>query len=207
MAKRHRLLFSVCALASLFCLVSRGLTQTNLGMVGIKSTHGRYLQAHTDGELHASNDHRNEEETWFLYEVNKEQHQYALLNWKNGRFMSKRTNGCAPAVSVTLTGAETWELVSGKPYGVLNAVALKAADGTFLGAAGPGDDEPCGGEVGAHSGGAPQRSGDWPGWWVMESATTPSPGKDFWNTVGGAVQGIVNQITPADVAGLLALLA
>src|SRR5215813_1237692 len=53
-------------------------TLKNLGMVGIKSQEGRYLQAHTDGELHSSNEKRNQEETWFLIEVDKDNHIYAL---------------------------------------------------------------------------------------------------------------------------------
>jgi hypothetical protein len=47
---------------------------------------------------------------------------------------------------------------------------------------------------------------DWPGWCVMEPATTPSPDHDLWNTVGGAIQAlgqkIANNITAADVAAI-----
>jgi hypothetical protein len=104
---------------------------TDLGIVGVRSVHGRYLQAHTDGEMHASNPHRNTEETWHLVEVDRQRRIYALLNWRNGKFMSKTTNGCAPAVRTTLGPAQQWILVSGKPYGILNAVAFKSAvDGT-----------------------------------------------------------------------------
>jgi len=168
------------------CAPAYTLGQANLGMIGVKSVHGRYLQAHTDGELHASNEHRNEEETWFLIGVDKPNHVYALLNWRNGKFMSKGTNGCAPAVSTTLAPSEQWVLVSGRTFGVVNAIAFcNRADGTYLGANRPGDDTNCGGEVAAGSTAAPpQNNGAWPGWWVIEGATPPSPGRDFWNTVG-----------------------
>jgi len=182
----------------------------NLGMVGVKSTHGRYLQAHDDdGELHASNEHRNQEETWFLVEINRDQHIYALQNWRNGKFMSKRTNGCAPAVSTTLGPAEQWRLVSGGAHGVVNAIAFRSvADGTFVRANGPGEDTSCGGEVAARDGhNPPVNNSQWPGWWVLERATTPSPGQDPWNTVGGVFQGLVANITPADIVAVLSVLA
>jgi hypothetical protein len=181
----------------------------NLGLVGVKSVHGRYLQAHSDnGQLHASNEHRNEEETWFLIEVDQAQH-YALCNWSNGKFMSKQGGPCAPANSTVLSDRETWRLISGVPYGVLNAVCIQSkADGKNLGdGTGPDHDSECGGEVSAHDGGPPSRDPAWPGWWVFESATPPPPGRDLWNTVGNAVAGVVNKISAADVAALITVLA
>lgn len=172
----------------------------NLGMVGVKSVDGRYLQAHSDnGELHASNEHRNTEETWYLIEVDKANHIYALLNWDNHKFMSKKANGCAPANSTTLGRSEKWVLVAGKPFGVDNAVAFKSlADGTCLGTLGHGnDDKDCGGEVSAHDPAAPPKNNSqWPGWWVMEPATTPEKGRDFWNTAGKVFEGIAIELKP-----------
>jgi hypothetical protein len=175
----------------------------------VKSIHGRYLQAHTDGEMHASNEHRNEEETWHLIEVDKAKHIYALLNWRNHQFMSKKGNGCAPADRTTLSRSEQWVLVSGKGYGVLNAVAFKSvADGTFLGTNPPANDDKCGGEVASRDAANPPRNnGGWPGWWVLEPAGAPEPGRDFWNTVGRFIEGITTKINPADVAALIAFLA
>jgi hypothetical protein len=182
---------------------------TNLGMVGFKSLWGAYLQAHSDnGEMHASNMDRNEEETWFLVEVDKPNHLYAIYNWSNGNFMSKGTNGCAPAVSTVLGVRETWRVYSGAQYGVLNAICFQStADNTFLGTNSPGNDSPCGGGVAAQGDLGPVAQENWVGWWVPVAATAPSPGKDFWNTVGNAVAGIVNQISPADVVSFLAILA
>jgi hypothetical protein len=161
----------------------------NLGMVSIKSVYGYYLQVYTDGELHASNPKINEEETWFLIEVNPKNHIYALRNWRPGKLLSKRTNGCAPAVAVIMSPPEMWVLVSGDKFGAPNAVAFRnLVDGTYLGANKPADDTACGGEVMAGSvAPPPQYYSGWPGWWVPEPATQPSPGKDLWNTIGNGV--------------------
>lgn len=181
---------------------------TNLGMVGVKSVFGAYLQSYSDTSMHASNMDRNEEETWFLIEVDKANHLYALCNWKYGKFMSKSTS-CANATSTVLGTAETWRVYSGQPYGIQNAVCFQSTlDNTFVGTNSPGNNyAPCGGEVGAQGSDGPVGQENWVGWWVIETATTPSPGTDVWNTVGGAIAGIANQISPADVAGLLAALA
>ena len=186
-----------------------GHSLVNLGMIGTRSIYARYLQAHTDGELHASNPHRNEEETWFLIQVDQPSRVYALQNWRTGQFMSKLTGGCARANSTTLGVPEQWELVAGAKFGVLNAVAFRSRrDGTYLGANGPDDDDSeCGGEVAARDPRTPPANdGRWPGWWVVEPATEPAPGKDIWNTVGGFFAGIAAKISPADVIALLKLL-
>lgn len=166
-----------------------------LGMVGIKQGRsGRYLQAHTDGELHASNEHRNEEETWFLCQVDKERHIYALVNWRNGRFLCAYKNGCASANSVIFSNDEKWEIISGKPQGFENAYAIRSiATGQYLGAQDPGHDVPiCGGEVGcgvlASKPMPPQGKGD-NGWWVFEPATRPTPGgPSFKDIIGVAIK-------------------
>jgi hypothetical protein len=178
----------------------------NLGMVGIQSVHGRFLQAHTSGELHASNSKRNEEETWFLVQVDRAKHIYALQNWRNGKYLSKSGGNCAPAAATTLSVREQWELVPGQRFGIANAVAIRSvADGTYLGANPPGRDTNCGGEAAAGSAAAPpSNQGMWPGWWVLTPATEPSPGKDAWNTIGGVFAGIAAKINPADVVALLA---
>lgn len=186
----------------------------NLGLVGIKSAWGRYLQAHTDGELHASNERRNEEETWFLIEVDAQRHIYALQNWRTGNYMSKRVNGCAPAVASVISPAEEWRLESGRPYGVANAVILRCvADNTILGTNNPGNDSQCGGEITSRDvwgpGGypIPVNNSSWGGWWVLESATQPSPGRDFWNTAGGVFNDIVVKVGPIALDALMAALS
>jgi hypothetical protein len=185
---------------------------TNLGLVAVKSVFGRYLQAHADnGQMHASNEHRNEEETWFLIEVDKQGHVYGLQNWSNGKYMSKRVGGCAPAISRSLSPSEQWVLVSGSVSGVGNAVAFKSvADRTYIWSLPPGSDDPggCGGEVSARSPSDPDQNtrSDWPGWWVLEPADKPSPGNDVWNTIGGVFQGVAVQLGEAAVDAVLAAL-
>ena len=183
----------------------------NKGMVGVKSVFGRYLQANSgNGEMHASNERRNEEETWFLIEIDAAQHIYALQSWKYGKFMRKnRENGCANAESTVISPTEQWILHSGQAAGVVNAVAFRSVvDRTLLGSNRPGqDDNPCGGEVSARDAGEIGRTGEWPGWWVLEPAETPSPGRDPWNTVGGFFEGMVNRLTAADVAAIIAAIA
>jgi hypothetical protein len=196
--------------ALVFTNMGQAWAQTDLGLVGVKSVHARYLQAYTNGTMHGSNEHRNEEETWHLVEVDKQRHIYALLNWNNHRFMSKKAKGCVRAVATTLSPSEQWVLVSGKPYGVVNAVAFKSVvDGTFMGTNDPGKNtKHCGGEVTAqNSESPPQNNGEWPGWWVLESVGAPERGRDFWNTTGRILQGIVSELKPADVAALIGLLA
>jgi len=184
----------------------------NLGMVGIRSVYNRYLQAHEDnGELHASNPNRNEEETWFLVDLEVDENDpnsYAIYNWKNGQFLSKVDAQCARANSTTLSGPQTWNMILGQDYGVLNAVAFQSAiDGAFLRTEAPGNDTDCGGEVAAFDkNGPPVANGQWPGWWVLSPATEPTAGKDPWNIVGGYVEGILNKVTPADIVKLIAAL-
>lgn len=175
-----------------------------LGLVGIKSTANRYLQAHTDGEMHASNEHRNEEETWVLIAVDKDAHKYALQNWRNHKFLSLKVNGCAWADAESFGDAETWILVKSDPYGVGGKYAIKnSANGNYLGHAGPGHDiDACGGEVAAQSPAAPpQRDAGWPGWWSVEGATTPEPGRNFWTAIWDAGK----EIGPVIVAALSSL--
>lgn len=181
---------------------------TNLGMVGVRNVDGAYLQAHyPDGEMHSSNQHRNEEETWFLFEVDKANHVYALMNWRNGKFMSKRGD-CVPADSTALGDVAKFTFVSGKKWGVLNAVAMRSnVDKSYVWGDHAGHDTPCGGEVECRRTDDPSGDTHWIGWWVLEPANAPSPGKDFWNTVGGAVQGAVNKISAADVAAVIAAIA
>lgn len=182
--------------------ISNSFALQSLGMVSLKSVHGRYLQAHTNGEMHASNTGRNEEETWFLIEVDKANHVYALQNWRTGFFLSKDGN-CGVANRTILGPWEKWTMVSGKSYGIENAVAFKGWDGGYLWTNAPGDDDnDCGGEVHAHQPSYPQ-GGSWSGWWVMNGVEKPKPGRDVWNTVGNWFSGYLTKITPADVIAFL----
>jgi hypothetical protein len=158
--------------------------------------------------MHASNPNRNEEETWFLWEVDAANHIYALQNWRNGNFLSAKGNGCARADVNVLTKAEEWIFIKGAPYGALNAIALRSVwSNNLLGANRPGDDTNCGGEVGCgRPEGPPNNEGTWAGWWVPEAATPPSPGQNFWNTAGNFFLGIAVNLAPVAIAALIAAL-
>jgi len=184
---------------------------SNLGMIKIQSYEGYYLQAHGDnGELHASR-MRAMEETWFLIQVESAKHIYALYNWNNGKFLSKVSNGCATASSTKLGATERWILESGRPYDMGHAVIVRSAfDGTILNT-NPArqNDNTCHGEIFARdnwskSGNATGKlkiptDYDWGGWWVISKAGIPEKGDKVWNSTGGAVLGINNNISPADI--------
>jgi hypothetical protein len=209
----------------------------NLGMVGVKSIYGSYLQAYyysnwnwlfgagnEAGQLHASNPHRNEEETWFLDEIDHENHIFALYNWRNGNFISKEYYAnndtdhgsavqagnygpCVPTKLSTLTVSEQWVMVPGQNFGVPNAVAFRSlVDGSYLHANAPNNNFNCGGEVATIFDQPPQNDGRWEGWFIMEPADAPSRGTDVWNYIGGKLDNILNKITPADIGKLLSSL-
>ncbi len=167
-------------------LAASSKADEKLGLVGIRTTAGRYLQAHTDGETHASNEHRNTEETWIIIAVDRTAHKYALQNWRNHKFLSLKVNGCPSANEESFVDAETWVLISGDAFGAPGKYAVKsAANGNYLGHKGPGDDiKECGGEVAAQSpANPPVNDPTWPGWWTIEGATTPTEGRDFWTAL------------------------
>ncbi|MCW3479116.1 hypothetical protein OL229_06005 [Neisseriaceae bacterium JH1-16] len=184
---------------------------SNLGMIKIQSYEGYYLQAHADnGELHASR-MRAMEETWFLIQIEAAKHIYALYNWNNGKFLSKTSNGCATASSTRLGPTEKWIFESGRPYDMGHAVIVRSAfDGTILNTNSAGqNDVTCHGEIFARDNWSKDGNAtgnlkiptdyDWGGWWVISKAGIPEKGEKVWNSTGGAVLGIGNNINPADI--------
>lgn len=189
---------------------------TNLGMFGIQSCHGAFLQAHSDnGQMHASNDHRNTEETWFIINLDDGQKTVAIQNWDNGKYLSKQSNTCVTATATVIGPNECWHIEDGAPYGVHNADILRcAADRTIIGTNAPGDNDPggCGGEVTCRDnwgpGGLqiPMNQGMWGGWWVITPATTPDRGSDLWTGIWKTLNGISANINPGDMAAIVGLL-
>jgi hypothetical protein len=183
--------------------------QNNLGLIGVQSVYGNYLQAHTDGEMHASNPHQNREETWYLYEVDAAQHIYALRNFRNGLFMSKQANTCTPAISESIGLREEWITISGAPRKRGYVAFQSLYDGTFLGTQVGGKDvsEGCGGEVNAVETILNTTNPNWPGWWVVsETPGDPGNGNDAFTTIGKVFSDIFGNIGPADVVAFLASL-
>ncbi|MDN0085314.1 hypothetical protein QU487_21675 [Crenobacter sp. SG2305] len=183
----------------------------NLGMIKIQSYEGYYLQARADnGDLHDSRMRANQE-TWFLIQVEATKHIYALYNWENGKFLSKTSNGCATASSTALGPTEKWILESGRPFGMGHSVIVRSAyDSTILNTNPAGqNDSTCHGEIVARDNWSKDGNAagklkipsdyDWGGWWVISKAGIPEKGEKTWNSVGGAVLGISNNINPADI--------
>jgi len=206
----------------LFKDLQRGLSPitvvANLGMIKIQSHEGYYLQARTEnGELHASR-MRATQETWFLIQVEAAKHIYALYNWENGKFLSKTSNGCATASSAALGPTEKWVLESGRQYDMGHAVIVRSAfDGTILDTNPAGqNDSTCHGEIFAHDNWSKNGNAmgklkiptdyDWGGWWVISKAGIPEKGEKVWNSTGGAVLGIGNNINPADIQTVFTVL-
>jgi len=195
-------LSTICALTPLAAFAA----PVEKGLIGLNSVYGGYLQSHTDGELHASNPHRNEEETWVLVMVKPEQNLVALLNYRNGKFLRKTENGCVRADTTIIGMDDVWYMRNGNDSGIENGVRFaQAKDGTYLGTNKPGNDNSCGGEVSSTSSAEPPAgNSQWPGWWRMEAATEPpTQGNDFWNTIGGAAYGMANNMSAADVTAII----
>ena len=158
-----------------------------LGLCTLKSVHGRLLQGYIDHTIHASQkpDKRNTEETWALWEVDATKGLYGLQNYRSGRFLSLKQNGCVRSDSVPLADTETWRFKSGADAGIQNGIAVQATKtGNYLGTNPPGKDvkgsdkKDCNGQVtcldGANKANWPPKNvRTWPGWWFLESCGPP----------------------------------
>jgi hypothetical protein len=146
-----------------------GREMRNLGICVVRTSGGRYLQAHQDnGEMHASKDTQGSEETWYLYQFDKDQHIYGLRNFSNQMFLKVNQGnpfGFTRADASVAENRALWKLVPGRPFGVFNAAAFENigyANGCLF-ANQPGDDDPHGGgEV--HSNVVPPPPSGNPGW-------------------------------------------
>ncbi len=188
----------------------------NLGLISLNSNYnpGGHLQGTTGGDawVHASNSGVNEEETWFLFQIDVNAHTYALEVWRSGKFLSRHgggsTNHRVQANAGGIGPNETWKLVKGDPWGRPGSVALQSVvDSTWLLTNSPGNNAAGeNGEVYVEIDNGPASGAGWPGWWYIEGRPVPSPGHDVWNTIGGAVAGVVNKVSAADIAALIAAL-
>jgi hypothetical protein len=184
----------------------------NLGMVKFKSVHDGYLQAYyPNGEMHASNGNQNQEETWFLYEIDPNTKQYALANFRNQKFLCKNGGGQGGTDVVCNRDQrqewETWTLIPGEKFGLPGRVCFQAYDGDTMATNKPGANfpkEP--GEV-YTSPGKPSADGGWAGWWSWTPVTqAPEPGNDFFSAVGGVIGGIVNVVAKLDIEAVVSVL-
>jgi hypothetical protein len=182
--------------------------------VVLSSRYHKYLQAvehvgHSeDGELHASNSHHNEEETWLLYLVDDEKGWYALRNWAHKGYLtvlpatSGRLSGCPRANAGAAADSEIWIMRRSEDsnINIPHGFFLQHKDTKkFLVAEGnEGHNTSCGGEVDATAVPFATRSkADWGGWWALDNSGVPTPGSDVWTAfrdVGGAIGDVLEAI-------------
>lgn len=141
-----------------------------IGSVGILSCHGRFLEAYDDGEMHASKSERGDAETWYIWQIDWNRHEYALQNKKTGMYMSKRDVKCVATTKTEAGLTEKWTIINGDHHHVPGRIAFRAYDGTILGSHAPGIFTGCGGEIMAADRPDPSvgaKDERWPGWFSM----------------------------------------
>lgn len=163
-------------------------TLSNAQFFSITSSYGHYLQAHTEGEMHASNDHRGNEETWVIIFADRQRNTFALKNARTGHFLSFQNNGCLRADRTAVGPWEQFFIEDAGNGWVRFRTARTDVVGT-LATNGPGDDTACGGEVAINN----NASSDV--WTVRSHSTAEDPG-------GGPDLGQVLS-TAAQIAGVV----
>lgn len=151
------------------------------------SSHGRLLQAYTNGEMHASQEVQNagEEERWNVYVW--PDGRLSLQNFRTNRWLCAEPSGKAIADRAAPDIWEQWTL-----HGVDGThVALRSYHNKWLCAQPPGQDTEHGGEVIADR----DNCGPW-----ERFSMVPSPGiqvhnQSWWNDVYGAVK-VAAKIVP-----------
>lgn len=191
------------ALVATFPMIANAEGQY-MGLVAFKSRYGKYLQAHTEGELHGSNSHVNEEETWLLYKLDADKGWVRIQNFRNQQPLTMfykpltlpivgaiQPTNC-PIASMSAQMVENIWIV--RPGGSVapGKVALQfKLTGKYLTTKGEGDDSRCGGEVSADA--TAPGGQDWEGWWTVEAAPNPpTSGRSVFTVFGDIGQGVID---------------
>lgn len=156
------------------------------------SAHGRLLQAHTDGEMHASQEVNNvgEEERWNVYAWSGG--KISLQNFRTNRWLCAEPSGKAIADRAAPDIWEQWTL-----HGVDGThVALKSYHNNWLCAQPPGQDTRYGGDVIADR----TNCAKWERFSMIPSPGIPVHNQSWWNDVYGAVK-VAAQVVPILVGG------
>lgn len=163
-----------------------------IGQFVFVSAHGRLLQAHTDGEMHASQDvgSPGEEERWHVYVW--PDGQISLMNYRNNRWLAAEPNGRAICNRAAPASWEQWKLYAG---GDQTTILLRSTHSRWLCAQPPGNDTQFGGEVIADR----MDAGPWEHFSMIPSANIPINNQTWWNAVGTAVQ-VAKVIVPIILA-------
>jgi hypothetical protein len=161
-----------------------------IGQFKFVSAHGRLLQAHTSGEMHASQDVANvgEEERWHVYAW--PDGKVSLQNFRTNRWLSGEPSGRAICDRESPDTWEKWTL-----HGIQNKVALLAHHNLWLCGQPSGQDTKFGGEVIADR----QGCGPWEQWSMVPCAGIPIRNQTWWNTVQKASE-VALKVVPILVA-------
>jgi hypothetical protein len=113
----------------------------------IQSFSGSYLQAHQDnGETHASNKHRGDEETWIIVWSDNTKTTVAIQNVSNGHWLAMRGGDCTPAKDTELGPWQKWK-IEDAGNGWVHIHSARTDYDRYLAANQPGKNTSCGGEV------------------------------------------------------------
>jgi len=158
-----------------------------IGQFNFISSSGRLLQAHTDGEMHASQEVQNdgEEERWNVYVWPGG--KISLQNLRTNRWLCAEPSGKAIADRAAPDIWEQWTLngVDG------THVALRSYHSKWLCAQPPGQDTEYGGEVIANR----DNCGEWERFSMVPSEAAQLHNQSWWNDVYRAVQ-VAAQVAP-----------
>jgi hypothetical protein len=163
-----------------------------IGQFVFVSWHGRLLQAHSDGEMHASQEVQNAgtEERWNVY--GHADGTISLQNFGNNRWLCAEPSGKAICDRENPDIWEKWTLYSS---GDAERVNLRSYHGKWLCAQPPGQDTQYGGEVIADR----DTAATWERFSMIPSAGMPINNQSWWNDVSAAIQ-IAGQVAPIIVA-------
>jgi hypothetical protein len=157
------------------------------------SWHGRLLQAHTDGEMHASQDVANagDEERWnvFAWPDGK----VSLQNLRTNLWLCGEASGQAICNRPAPAELEQWTMYSAGDSVHIN---LQSHSSLWLCAQPPGNNTRWGGEVCADR---PNRA-EWERFSMIPSAGIPVHNQSWWNDVRTGVE-VAGQVLPILIGG------
>jgi hypothetical protein len=196
MVVNRRLLLSVAGGGTLGFAIRPAAAQglAYIGQFEFVSSHGRLLQAHTDGEMHASQETQNigEEERWLVYR--RSDNVISLQNFRNKKWLSAEPSGRAVCDRDSPNIWEEWRLFAS---GDKISISLLSYHGRWLTAQPPGQDTQWGGEVAADR----AKAAEWERFSMVPSEPIQGGGGKWWETVKQAID-IATTVAPIVVGAM-----